>query len=503
MAEYRFPSSPPADALAFFRAKRYKPGFDYRDVWREEHRHAFTVAKAMQMDVLTSIRESLDDALQNGQTFAQFKRDLIPELQRQGWWGREVRADPLTRERREVTLGTPRRLKTIYSTNMRTARAAGQWQRIQRRTKTHPFLVYELGPSERHRALHESWAGIILPADHAFWKTHFPPNGWGCKCRVRQINRREADQMMESGRYSDKAPRIRRREWINERTGEAFQVPVGIDPGWDYNPGTGRVKALNDTLKRSETAVKKAVSAPAPSPNVALFPDGDNVMSTIKGIDQAGIEAALNRIPGAAPQIKKLSEFLQVRKIKTLALKQTEMGTGRKAWDLRERVSGFLGNGLGYGAYNSRHPARVGGFTSRSWDHVVVKGKATDKLDKLDGEKMAQAVEAAITNEARGRRTWSISHSYETLVNQTHHSFVSTWVHEIGHQVHYWQGNREIPFKESLTVYADTNAFEWHAEHFTAWVLNRDALARWNKDIAEYFDDAIEKAKDAGAVKIR
>lgn len=25
---------------------------------------------------------------------------------------------------------------------------------------------------------------LTLRHDHPFWDTHFPPNGWGCKCRV-------------------------------------------------------------------------------------------------------------------------------------------------------------------------------------------------------------------------------------------------------------------------------------------------------------------------------
>ena len=65
--------------------------------------------------------------------------------------------DPETGETREVELGSPRRLKTIYSTNMRTARAAGQWERIQRTKATHPYLLYELGPSGEHRPEHVAW----------------------------------------------------------------------------------------------------------------------------------------------------------------------------------------------------------------------------------------------------------------------------------------------------------------------------------------------------------
>ncbi len=36
----------------------------------------------------------------------------------------------------------------------------------------------------------------------------------------------------------DKAPAIEYREW-EDRKGNKHQVPMGIDPGWDYNVGQG------------------------------------------------------------------------------------------------------------------------------------------------------------------------------------------------------------------------------------------------------------------------
>ncbi|NTV80668.1 MAG: hypothetical protein HGA24_04505, partial [Candidatus Aminicenantes bacterium] len=38
------------------------------------------------------------------------------------------------------------------------------------------------------RPLHRAWNGTILPVDHAWWKTHFPPNGWRCRCTVRALD---------------------------------------------------------------------------------------------------------------------------------------------------------------------------------------------------------------------------------------------------------------------------------------------------------------------------
>ena len=37
------------------------------------------------------------------------------------------------------------------------------------------------------------------------------------------------------------------------------------------------------------------------------------------------------------------------------------------------------------------------------------------------------------------------------------------------------------------------DSMEWHAEHFTAWALNRDMLASHYPDIAEYFDKLMEQ----------
>ncbi|MGE4296945.1 MAG: phage minor head protein [Desulfovibrionaceae bacterium] len=257
-----FGAHPPKDALAWFRAKGVKPGFDYRDVWREEHSSAFTVAKAMEVDVLKDVRAAVDKALAEGKTFAQFSAELGPKLQKAGWWGKKEMVDPLTGEVRAVQLGSPRRLKTIYDTNLRTARAAGQWERIQRTQATHPYLLYELGPAEHHREEHVAWAGTLLPVDDSWWRTHYPPNGWGCKCRVRQVSRHEYERLGKQGGIKTAAPPSRDRAWKNTRTGETLGVPEGIDPGWDYNPGmVGREAAalshLSDTLDSAPTDVAK------------------------------------------------------------------------------------------------------------------------------------------------------------------------------------------------------------------------------------------------------
>lgn len=220
------PGKLPRAVKKYLDDKGFTPSWDWDEVWQEEHAAAFTVAKAMGLDVLETLRAAVDTAIESGLPFAEFKKRVRDTLAELGWWGVQDVENPKTGEVERVELGTPRRLQTIYVTNARVARAVGQWQRIQSTKESRPWLIYELGPSERHRPEHEAWAGTILAVDDARWGTMFPPNGWGCRCRVRQLNDREADK--KGG----------------ESTGpSADSIAEGVDPEWAYNPGDAPRKA--------------------------------------------------------------------------------------------------------------------------------------------------------------------------------------------------------------------------------------------------------------------
>ncbi len=240
---YAFSPGPPPDVSEFFRNKTVRPSFSFEDVEPAEHAVQFTVAKAMNIDVLEAIQSALQKAIDEGVPYSQFSKDLKPRLRKMGWWGVDEQVDPLTGKVRKVQLGSPRRLKTIYRANIQSARAAGQWDRIERTKRALPYLVYLLGPSERHRPSHAIKSGMVLPVDDPFWQTWYPPNGWGCKCYVRQVTKREADEIGVSD-----SPEIPMRDVFNKRTGEIKRIPSGIDPGWETNPGIYRQKQMERFL---------------------------------------------------------------------------------------------------------------------------------------------------------------------------------------------------------------------------------------------------------------
>lgn len=252
---------PPEQAIAYFRQKGYAISFDYRDVWQAQHQAAFTVAKAMQLDLLQDIRAEVDRALAEGTTLQEFQKRLIPSLQQKGWWGRQTRQDPLTGEARDVQLGSPRRLKVIYDTNLRTAHSEGQWERIQARKASFPYLQYDGGNSENPRLQHKAWDGLVLPVDDPFWQNHMPVKEWGCKCRVFALT---AAQLQRRGLEVGESPRVPTTPYVNARTGEVQQIPAGVHPAFHYPPGGRRgslVQHLVDKLEAAPAAVARSAIA--------------------------------------------------------------------------------------------------------------------------------------------------------------------------------------------------------------------------------------------------
>jgi hypothetical protein len=228
---------PPDEAIQWFRSKGYAIGFDHRDVWAEEHAMAFTVAKAMQLDVLADIRQEVDAALANGTNFNDFKKALRPKLQAHGWWGEKDMVDPKTGETKTVQLGSARRLKTIYDTNLRTAHAAGKWQRIEARASSRPYLRYFTKKGGKRRAEHQKLNDLVRPVTDPIWRQIYPPNGFGCGCGVQQLNERDVKRL---GLVVSDPLELEYRTIVNERTGEIRRSPVGVDPGWDFNVGMVR-----------------------------------------------------------------------------------------------------------------------------------------------------------------------------------------------------------------------------------------------------------------------
>jgi len=255
----------PENAVAFMKSKGYAITWNWQEMLDQAHDQALTVAKAMNLDLLSDIRGALEAALQDGQTLTQFIKALQPTLESQGWWGKQVIVDS-NGGAEMVQLGSPRRLKTIYQTNLQSAYMAGRKASMEETTDTHPYWMYIAILDGKTRPSHRALHGQVFRHDDPIWAAIFPPNGFNCRCRVvalseAAVKRRGLKVVSSEGRMFTETVET----GTDKRTGEIRTAPVtGIrttdaagkaitfrtDPGFNHAPGTG----LAEMLKRKRAA---------------------------------------------------------------------------------------------------------------------------------------------------------------------------------------------------------------------------------------------------------
>lgn len=238
----------PEDAVAWFEAKGYKITGDWHEMRDAAHAQAFTVANVAKLDILQDIRAALDKALKEGKTERWFIQDLKPLLQKKGWWGREERISSETGEIRNLQQGSPERLRTIYRTNLQSAYMAGRWQLIEEARASHPYVQYVAIMDGRTRASHAAMNGRVFKVDDPIWRTHAPPNGLNCRCRLRPMT--EAALAREGIEWSSSEGMLNEMDWpISARDPSLGTAPVTVykapgmskgfapDVGFNSNPG--------------------------------------------------------------------------------------------------------------------------------------------------------------------------------------------------------------------------------------------------------------------------
>lgn len=206
------------EQIEFFRRKLNLPSERWDSIEKAAHDRAFIVAGAQDADLLNDLRRAVDDAIANGDTLADFRKKFRGIVQQRGWHG--------TGEGSKA--GEAWRTKVIYQTNIASSYAAGRYSQLTdpALNAVRPFWRYIHNDSVMNpRPQHKAWgdSGLTLPADHPFWKTHYPPNGWGCRCRVKAVRAPAKGDATEPPQgYATK---------------NAKGLIPGIDRGWDYAPG--------------------------------------------------------------------------------------------------------------------------------------------------------------------------------------------------------------------------------------------------------------------------
>lgn len=235
MPDFRIAYRPFPQQQAYFRRKVNVPSDRWDDLMHGEHAHGFMVAGVTRTDVLTDLRAAVQSAIDDGEGFDAFRARFDAILNRHGWIGG---AGDETDARRAW------RMRTIYQTNLRTSYMAGRWEELQ----AFPYLRYQHNTVNNPRHEHQAWDGLVLATDDPWWGTHYPPNGWGCRCTVTGIGKGRMRALGKDGPDATPEP------------GEGDPPPE-----WAYHPG----KAAR-SLPAAEAFGRKAMALPPDWRKIAL-----------------------------------------------------------------------------------------------------------------------------------------------------------------------------------------------------------------------------------------
>lgn len=234
---------PPEEAIRYFEGKGYAIGFRWQDVWAEAHARAFTVAGVTKLDVLSDIRGALSEALKQGETLGDFQKRLQPLLEAKGWWGKGRIVDQDSGEIVGKRLN-PRRLETIFRTNIQSAYMAGRYQAQLANADSRPWWEYVAVMDNRTRPAHRAMHGRVFRYDDPFWRYFYPSNGYRCRCRVRTRSQRDIER--QGIATSSSAGQLDTTDQVIDRQGNTRPAPVYHDPatgkpfmadaGFGFNP---------------------------------------------------------------------------------------------------------------------------------------------------------------------------------------------------------------------------------------------------------------------------
>lgn len=159
-----------ADALRYAREKRVVLPEEFYLLDLNARQYATTVSKLASLDQIRTVINLSNKAIETGSTFQEFQKAVKES-------GIEL---------------SPHHLDNIFRTNIQNAYAHGIWTQQQANKANRPYLRYSSLTDSRVRPSHLALNNIIRHIDDSFWYTHYPPNGFKCRCGVDALTEAQA-----------------------------------------------------------------------------------------------------------------------------------------------------------------------------------------------------------------------------------------------------------------------------------------------------------------------
>ena len=189
-AQLTIDTFPNEAAAAYIRGKAVADPKNFGDLPAQLKQRAFTVAGIEQMDALRRIRDAIAK-LPEGASWDEAKKDVAEKIS--PYAGGDMKA---ARARAEFQLRT----------HGFQAYAVARHQEQTATADVLPYWKYETVGDSRVRAAHAALDGKVLRADDPWWKTHYPPWDWGCRCIVVALDEEDAQEIGISERKDMPTP---------------------------------------------------------------------------------------------------------------------------------------------------------------------------------------------------------------------------------------------------------------------------------------------------------
>lgn len=303
------PVSPDA-AIAFWKQRAKLTDEQAKALGEEAKHRAFYVTGLAKHDMVQLVSDGIEQALKNGETLADFKKRIAAAIETQGWHDYRV--------------------ENIFRTNMQTAYSAGRYKKMQAVKASRPYWQYIAVMDKRVRPSHAILHEKVYPADHEFWASNYPPNGFRCRCGVRTLSARQMEKLGLEVQKNMPGPDM----WTDPKTGMEYFVNFpGADKGFKNNPGADWVKSGLDLKKhgldtapplpKKEPLTQKKLEADIASMDTLIKAAGDKQAVAELEAKKAELQELLDKKKAQAAkkklnnQQKKLEEQIAEFPVKT------------------------------------------------------------------------------------------------------------------------------------------------------------------------------------------
>ena len=294
------------------------------------------------------------------------------------------------------------------------------------------------------------------------------------------------------------------------------------DGTFEYDLGA---TSFTDAGTRQETQTNIPIIPPVRTTAraVATAPEvftAENTFVADKAINISSLNKVLQSLEGQKEIANNIQNFVNTKKIVPLFVPNS-LGSKAVKAKLLPEINKIYKNVVGdelSSIYLKGTTGSTKGYMNSTKNFIITYVNKKDNIDflKIDLQEVQKGLANVLERTANNKGTWEYkkggqifnldwSTSNSLKLNKTQEALATT-MHELGHQIHYWAttengaySTRAFPeFPKTgltkLTRYGETNEQEYHAELFTFYSLNKNALLKYNPALVTYMEGLIDKA---------